>query len=417
MSAFATRDVALLRRNRLWLSLAILPLSLGPAAIAWGATKGLDDVQAALGLTLGMLGTLGGAIATFYVLRANPMQVPVTGELGVGPEALTFRGRPLALRKTLRAGFMIPSWGKPTLVRLERRWPRRPIDLRTRDDAEAVGLLRDLGLDASQTVAAFTLASRARAEPVVAAAGWALLLLLMFGLPMGVAAFAPDPGMWIASIGGLGVLLLIAWVVVLQLPTRVVVGADGILVSWLWRKRFLAHGDVRAVRPFGSGNAQGVALWSATGAPIKLPVKAQFTHALTDQQTDLVTQRIQQAISAYHGSRRERDVRLPERGGRPLREWIKTLRAAGSGASADHRTAPLASDELWRIVEDPSADRAARAGAAIAVGGGLDERGRARMRIAAEATAAPDVRGLLTLAAEGADEERLERALRRIGER
>jgi hypothetical protein len=200
----------------------------------------------------------------------------------------------------------------------------------------------------------------------------------------------------------------------MSLPTRVVVGADGVLVSWFWRRRFLRYAEVKAVRPYGSGSEQGVALWPVEGSPLKLPIKVQLTQELNDQQTNLVTQRIQQAIAGHAQQRHEGAVQLPEQGNRPPREWIRQLRAAGSGANADHRTAPVAPEELFRIVEDPGAEPLARASAAVAASGGLDDAGRARLRIAAHATAAPEVRSLLELAAEGAEEDDLARALDRL---
>jgi hypothetical protein len=413
MPSFESSEVLLLRRNRLVTALAFAPLVLGPAALFWGA-RDIGDVTRAVALTVGIIAPLVGLITSLYVIRVSPLRVAVRGQLEAGDDGLIFSGKKLAHLRDLRAGFLVPSWGKPPRVRLERRFPRGAIELRPRNDAEGHALLRALGLDASQVVARFTFASRARADARVIAVGWTLLVLFLVGLPILASALA-DPGAFLVLVGLIGFGLLIVWLVVMALPTRLVVGSDGVLVSWFWRKRFLPYSLVRAVRPYGSGSEQGVGVWSADGRVIKLPIKPQLTQELNEQQTELVTQRIQQAIAGHASRRHEGPIRLPERGNRSALEWIRVLRASGSGAAADHRTAPVAADELWRVIEDPGAEPIARASAAVAVGGGLDRDGRTRLRVAAQATAAPEVRRLLALAAEeDAEEEQLARALLRL---
>jgi hypothetical protein len=413
MSDFVASDVALLRRNRLLLALALAPLVIGPLVLLGGVLTH-DSEGRAVGITVGLICSLIGAVASLLVIQASPLKVAVPGALTAGEEGVRFAGRLIAPRRSLRAGFLIPTWGKPPLVCLERRFPHRPIELQMRDEPSGRSLLRALGFDASQVVASFTFASRARTDPRVGAVGWTTMVLLFIGLAMVAATSADTSSLWLFLYSGLGLAILIGWVVMMAMPTKVVVGADGVLVSWFWRRRFMSYSAVRAVRPFGSGNRQGVALWPASGAPIKLPIKARLTHRLNDQAVDLVTQRIQQAIASFHQRRREGEVMLPERGARSTSEWIRLLRSVGSGAHADHRTAPVGQEELFRIVEDPGAEPVARARAAVAVGCGLDDAGRARLRIAAEATAAPEMRALLELSAEEADEADVARALARI---
>jgi hypothetical protein len=83
----------------------------------------------------------------------------------------------------------------------------------------------------------------------------------------------------------------------------------------------------------------------------------------------------------------------------------------GAGAAADHRNAPVPPDKLLSIAEDPRAEPLARAGAAVALSGALDDDGRARLRAAAEATVMPRVRVALEAAAREAREEELIEAL------
>jgi hypothetical protein len=129
----------------------------------------------------------------------------------------------------------------------------------------------------------------------------------------------------------------------------------------------------------------------------------------------MIHERIREAFEA-HG---RGDVTLAaaalRRGTRDVAAWIRALQAIGSGASADHRTAPVPPDQLWRIVEDPHAEPGARAGAAVVLRGSLDEAGRSRLLAAAGATAQPRVRIALEAAGEG-DEAALAEALAAVEE-
>ena len=109
------------------------------------------------------------------------------------------------------------------------------------------------------------------------------------------------------------------------------------------------------------------------------------------EERTLWIRRIEQAAEIHRQALADQGVVLPARGDRPAAEWVQALRATGSGASADHRTAPLEADTLFRIVEDPSGDPGRRVAAAIALGGVTDPSSRERLRIAASTTAAPEL--------------------------
>jgi hypothetical protein len=87
------------------------------------------------------------------------------------------------------------------------------------------------------------------------------------------------------------------------------------------------------------------------------------------------------------------------------------LRAIGTGANADHRTAPISRDQLWQIVEHAGSRPSARAGAAIALAEGLDDAGRVRLQKAAGATASPKIRVAIEKAATSPSDEELREAL------
>jgi hypothetical protein len=214
------------------------------------------------------------------------------------------------------------------------------------------------------------------------------------------------------------VTLAAAWVGLGLLPARARVGADGVLVEWLGQRRFHRFDDLASVRMFiGSGTA-GVVLVGRDGAETKLPMMGLFSASMPRDDILLAVKRIEQAREVHHVAQGDRGVALPPRGGRPAIEWLRSLRALGSGANADHRTAPVQPDALFRIAEDPGSEPARRVAAAVALssalGASVDGAGRERLRIVAATTADPDLRAVLELAAdEAANDDALAAAVER----
>jgi hypothetical protein len=413
MSVPVTSDVGLLRRNRALLALGFSPLFASAALFAVGMARA-DQSEATsqfFSILASLLSLCAGLISSAYVVFANPKRVAVAGQLVIGEAAVDFAGARIARRRSLRAGFILPRHDSSPLLRLERRWPRAPIDLVLRDEEQGSELLRALGLDASQGVVELVLASRVHANQLsvgVIGLGWiffAMIAALSLKLDPDLATKA-----WLAVVG----LALTAWMVAVSRSTRVIVGADGLFVRWLWSTRFVPLRELREVQPYTTWYVQGVGLELASGARVHLPIRAKYTEALTSQEIDRVGHRIQQALDLFRKRQSADEVRLPERGGRDDLAWIRALRAAGSGAASDHRTAPTPPDALWRIVEDPAVEPLGRAAAAIALSAELDAPGKERLRRMIEVTAEPDFRGLLEATAEEADEERLSRALSRV---
>ena len=97
------------------------------------------------------------------------------------------------------------------------------------------------------------------------------------------------------------------------------------------------------------------------------------------------------------------ETALLARQARSVPDWVQSLRAIGSGANVDHRTAPVAPERLFRIVEDPSLTASTRARAAVALGASLDAGGKVRLKDAAGATAAPTLRIAIEAAVSGDD--------------
>jgi hypothetical protein len=100
------------------------------------------------------------------------------------------------------------------------------------------------------------------------------------------------------------------------------------------------------------------------------------------------------------------------RGGREVGAWVSALAGVLGGAST-FRTPAVPEDRLWRIVEDPAQPSPVRAGAAVALRARLDEGGRGRLRVAADACASAELREALEAAGED-DEPAIAQALAKI---
>jgi hypothetical protein len=411
MSVPVKHEVGLLRRNRAVLALGFFPLLAGAALLFAGAEGGSD--QFALSM-VGLLGLVVGLFSSVYVVLANPGRVAVAGRLVIGESLVHFDDALIARRRSLRAGFILPSdVGSPKL-RLDRRWPRGPIDLALRDEEQGSVLLRALGFDVSQGVVELVVASRVHVEQL--SPGVTALAGLVVAMIAAVETVS-KPDLSTKTMLALGALALTAWFFAVSRSTFVIVGTDGILIRWFWSRRFLQHRELREVQPYKRWYGQGVRLELWSGGSWRLPIRTGYTRALTHQEVDRVGHRIYQALDLFRKRQSADEVRLPERGGRDEIAWIQALRAAGSRAASDHRTAPTPPEALWRIIEDPAMEPIGRAAAAIALSGAIDAPGKVRLRSLIEVTAEPDFRGVLEAAAEEADEEQLSRALSRMTKR
>ena len=408
--AFESSQVWLLRRP----AIARATLAAVAALVTLVGAGLLIDPAVVLALLAG-----GGSIL-FYVavglivgwrLRAA---VPVPGHVFAGEEGVTWNDRRLSTREEISAGFVIPGDGGLPDVRLVRRFPRRPLTFRVPDEATGRELLSALGLDASQTIATLKLASLMRARSyatlgdVGCFAAFPASIVLFAIAATGASSFAA-----VALPLAFGV---IAWTVLNVIPARARVGADGVLVEWLWQRRFVDFEDLASAQMFVDGNNAGVALTLRDGSEVKLPTMGLFTTSIAREELTLMVKRIEQAAEVHRRAQADRGVMLPSRGERSARDWLRALRAMGSGANADHRTAPVQPDTLFRIAEDAGTEPARRVAAAVALAGGLDAPGRERLRIAASTTAAPELREAIELAAdEAASEEALAEAIDRVG--
>lgn len=160
--------------------------------------------------------------------------------------------------------------------------------------------------------------------------------------------------------------------------------------------------DVRVIRRDGSSFIVGFGLHPEGEHMKRCVVRASMLAAVIDS-----------ARGAYDHAARVGDAgrraAILARGGRDVREWMQALRTLNE-TQASFRSATLPDEELWRITEDPTEQEPVRVAAAVALRDRLDEGGRRRLRIVADACVVPRLRVALD-AASLDDDAALARAL------
>ncbi len=412
VAAFESHEVRLLQRNWRLLGWAASWIVAAPVVLV-AAVIMANHLLAALFLGLcSYLLALGGIIRVVSTWFVDEKRVPVAGHLTAGDTGLRWNGKRLARPSGITAGFVVQGEGTQVRVRLVRRFRRKPLSFVVPDEATGRALLSALGLDAAQVTATLRLASLARARPWAVSANLAAVVALVIGVPVCLVwALESSAALIPAALLGLFVL---GWTLVSLAPARALVGVDGVLITWLWQRRFVRYEDLDEVRSFLQPKGAGVALALHGGEEIHLPLTGFVTMESGREEVSLRVRRIEQALELSRRAQADRNLALPVRGDGPALRWLEALRAVGSGAAADHRRAPVEPDTLFRIAEDPGSPPERRVAAAAALSAVLDPPGRTRLRIAASTTAAPDLREALELAAEEGSDEALVAALERV---
>jgi hypothetical protein len=401
---FASDDLRLVRHNPWVLAAAASPVL---AALVLGVVTLATRVPVAI---FAPHLVIAGLALTYLAYRRKwrPLVDPVRVQAGKDGVHVGDRFVP---RSRITGGFVVPGWPTRVLLRLRRGVP---VELEVRDTAEARAVLRALGLDASQTVAHFTVRSRLLAKRRY---GLALVAAFMgvYGGGIGAAtALRPSPHAG-AVVMMLVLLTLFATLAGFLVPSKLDVGADGIALHWLGTRRFIGYAQIACVttyeKGFGRSRTAGLSFRLRSGEELLVPVARRAA----DVEIAVIDERVREAMKSFESGEGAAEGARLERQGRSIADWVTALRGIGAGADASLRTAPIPRDRLFRIVEDPTARAAERAAAAVALGGELDDESRVRLRSVAEATAAPRLRVAIESAA-GGDGAAMEAALAELDE-
>ncbi len=387
----ARLDVARVDPSRIALAVALLVLGIVLAIALAPTHAAVFNIGAPL-----ILGGLVGLVHTWRTEREYAHVEATREALSVGDKRFP--------RERIRRAMLLPGrLGARPNVRVE--IANRPVmQLGVRDEHEGRQLLRAMGLDASQVVVRF------RAPPSAAAEHWLAARLIQRVTPIVVVMIALGARSFVVH-PTFSILALLAVALLPRLlPSSVDVGADGVLVRWLWMKRFIRAADIARVSAFeevrGSKRRFGTRLVLASGRNVDIPVRG------ANEEAELLTERIREAASAGLGGDGSAAALL-DRGSLAIREWVNRLKGLGVGATATFRSAAIDAERLWELLESPGAPAKDRAAAAVALSTIDEEGAKTRIRVAASAVAEPRLRVAIE-AASGEDDAALEEALCRL---
>jgi hypothetical protein len=289
-------------------------------------------------------------------------------------------------RKAITQAYVLPSPGGRAKVRVFAKPLPKYFDVEVDDTNDGIRLLRALGRDTSHATMEFAVYSPWRSP------GLALL-----GISAVVLGIAVHPGILVVGLALIFLLLRFR---------RALVGADGVQVPQRFGDRFIPYTELRDVKKAPGG----ARLVLVSGKELSIDVIAEKGEELGVMVSALY-ERLREARRAIPEAAALDVSALVAPAGRSAREWLSALRKLRD-REVGYRTSGIGIEHLWRIVEDAGASAAIRAGAAAALSSTLDGQGRARLRVAADATAAPELRVVLERsAAETPDDQGLTEAL------
>jgi hypothetical protein len=172
-----------------------------------------------------------------------------------------------------------------------------------------------------------------------------------------------------------------------QKASRVAVGVDGVHVRGTSRAKFFAYRDLDEAR--------------ANGGDIELVRRGRVLlrlqlHGEDAMRRDAVLARITEHIARVKEGRGAMAAQM-------VASSTKEALARIAHGGADYRMAAMTREQLWALVEGPEIEASARKAAAVALATSNDGSERARLRVAAEHCAEPQVRVALEEIARGDD--------------
>jgi hypothetical protein len=184
-------------------------------------------------------------------------------------------------------------------------------------------------------------------------------------------------------------------------PARCDIGSDGVMTRHLGTRRFVRLADIRGVVRERTGVRlvrYESELLSTLADPV-LPTAVPGDSGVARR--DAIAWRIEAEMARRAGDDGTDRYATLARANRPVKQWraetIEQARQAGSG----YRTVDFETEELVRVVENARAPLDRRLGAAFVLGGRSIAGGElARVRVAADAVADPQVRAALAHAVE-----------------
>jgi hypothetical protein len=314
-------------------------------------------------------------------------------------------GRLATTRAAILRAHVIRDRGT-NLVRLVRRF--RPFEIVVDDEEEGERLIAALCLDPAHSVVRVTVSDGTLRRVLVRTAVVSVAWLTGVVTSAKLFASAGAAGYLAGASALVGCAVLFA-----RGQLTLSVGADGVHIRrWLGRARFVGYPEIMHVTINGPTLSLelrgGSALWMSLGVGAQV---GWLVGREPQDEADALFSRIAANVEHHRARERAMNIHAPlSRGARPTEQWLRALRVS-SETSATWRVAAIPEEVLWNVVEDTTAPATSRVGAAVALRPTLDRASMARLRVAAQACAAPRVRTALEAAASAEDESELTAAL------
>jgi hypothetical protein len=353
-------------------------------------------VASTVALCLGFEGGFLGLYALYPFAIALAMHLTWTGttrkHVQLEASGRSLRANGVLLRSHLASAKILPQPHGRAIVELRRRFDPYAARVELASE-EARVLVRTLGFDPREGTTRFAI-------PFVSLQfrlAFVFVLTLVLGITLGTLP-------WLAP-------LLIApfWLVFSH--RTVTIGSDGILIEDIFpRRRFIPYSSVASIDREERHSWRGPMV--SRGFYVSLHRRKRiYLHTMHERFREGMVEGdylYDAAGAAHRAAVNERPTAIASllRAHRSAADWLRGLRTL---RQARYRVAAVPDEELLSVLRDPSADKAARAGAAVCLAGAGDD-ARAKVRIAAEDVAAPDLRAAID-AALSDDEETLERKL------
>jgi hypothetical protein len=399
LARFERRD-ALVTMGRTWL---LFPLGLNVAYVTSALLTGFHRVPPGWYLA----STLVTLCGVYFPLVYSRLRRRMRGDIVCDDRGILLGGKLVRQRSRLRSGFLRKLPDGSLAVRVVGRYLYDALDVQVQGEQEGRAMLRALKLDRTHATAVFRIIEGGmRAAMGLAILGGALFCLGFLGLWLALARGAGP-----TVLGTFGVELAISFLCavafVLRGQTKVVVGSDGLLMKRsLGGSQYLPYSEVASA----AIDESDVVLRLRSGQKMRLGLGHKRVLG-QEHAGDALVMAIEDARAASAAQGPTQHAALVARGDRTIGEWLAALGKLTDAARASYRQAMLPRAQLWRIVEDVSSPPGTRAGAAVVLRSQLNDGDRARLRIAAEACASPNLRRALEAAAQEEDEAALEHAL------
>ncbi|WP_437903837.1 hypothetical protein WME95_35860 [Sorangium sp. So ce327] len=394
--------------GRIFAGLALLAIA-GPflasvlamiLATALGEPSLRGVALSALALTVpGVVAALGLSLASALAITTG---IRRKGPVRVTADAAGLRFAFGAVERSIpRADILSGMVLSDLRVRVELRLSRgRVIEVQIAREEEGARLLAALGMGPTERRVAVSLGSVHR-ELAAGCIGLPLFMILWLiviaaiALPLPASRSAGPVVAWFALALGSTWLLRRA-----ARRTQVVVGTDGVRIDRPFSSVWVPYAELDSV---GRRGDRLVLSRRGGGIPVVLRTGEALTEALA--------QRIRDAHEGAAAGAAPRGAEALERGGRDLAAWREDLRKLLAGG--DYRAAGLTPEDALLALDDVSAPRDRRVGAALLLRVAGYPEAQERIRVAAGATADDALRAALERAAEDeVDEAALARALR-----